>query len=358
MLTAIKHKIHFIIKRYLYYFGYIIEQIPDANYLTQVHEEVRRYKLRKLANNIKKLDDHKLYNRILKKYAVEWKDDITSAEFVGNGFGGDNVEVYRKVLFQNIYYFEKVYFNGSYDLLRIEWFYEYIYTNLKKYLNPPKLFKVIKGDLITIVYFEYLDLVTLPREEWHSVFYNISKNMYMLFKDVNKLLEAAPNCVKDYRLHSYYTMTIKEAEKNIKKLSNNRLTVQMIEEVINLQPLILSHGDIHERNVFANNYIIDWDSFGFFPHGFEVAIIYANNIKSITFESLQEILIEEYNEVVPTYHWEGFVLSCWYFYLIFTSREDITSETMSLQKDVFNVIEKLYYKLRIQYKFTEIIINN
>src|SRR5690606_5941844 len=96
----------------------------------------------------------------------------------------------------------------------------------------------------------------------------------------------------------------------------------MIEQITNLLPLVITHGDIHFDNVFAGNYLIDWDSFGFFPHGFEVARILAKQLEDPTFERLQEILNGEYRGVISEDQWHGFELSCLYFYLIFSALND------------------------------------
>jgi hypothetical protein len=119
----------------------------------------------------------------------------------------------------------------------------------------------------------------------------------------------------------------------------------MIEKIIDLQPLVITHGDIYHTNVLADNYIIDWDSFGFFPHGLEVAFIFATNIEYSTFERLQKLLNEEYKEIVSKDQWDGFELSCWYFYLIFTAQDEKEVAHKTWQKNAFNRVERLYNKM-------------
>lgn len=349
MITIMKNKIILMIKRLFHYWGFIINRIPDANHffdeLIDADKEVKKYELKKLVLNIRIANNQKLYNNILKKYVGDWNDRFTSAEFIGDGLGVHNLCAYRKVCFENKYYFEKVYFNDSYDLLKAEWFYEHIYPVLKDCLNTPKLYKVIKGHLITIVYFEFIDFVPLSRDAWYSVSFNISKRMFKLSKGIEELSENAPDFIKDYTLHHCYKVNVKTAKKRIRKLSDNRVTQKMIEEIIKLQPLTFTHGDIHDKNVFKDNYIIDWDSFGFLPHGFETAIIFSNNReRPLTFKSFQNILIEEYKEAIHKDLWEGFELSCFYFYFLFTAQDERSTTNTVLQREVFNRIENLYYK--------------
>lgn len=345
MINNIKHRIRLLIKRLLYYRGFVIERIPNANELVVVHELVRKYELKKLANNIRKINNQKLYNNLLKKFVADWDDKIASADFIGYGSGEDNLGIYRKVCFEDSCFFEKVYFNDSNDLLKVEWFYEHIFPVLEKYLKTVKLHKAIKGDLITIVYFEYIDLSPLPEGVFHSDLLEISKKMFKMSKNNVDLIQNAPDFFKHYRLYIHYVYNIKIAEEVISKRSGNRLTVTMIEKIIDLQPLLITHGDIYHNNVLVDNYIIDWDSFGFFPHGLEVALIFATNIKHSTFETLQKLLKEEYKVIVGKDQWDGFELSCWYFYLIFTAQDEKEATHKTWQKDAFNIVERLYDKI-------------
>lgn len=349
MIANFKKKIVILTKSLFHYLGFIIVRIPNANKLfdelDQATSEVQRYTLKKLVSNIKTANNQKLYNEILKKFVNEWDNNFTKAEFMGDGLGVHNLCAYRKVRFENRYYFEKVYFNDSDDWMRAEWFYKNVYPILKDRLNVPKLYKVIKGYLITIVYFEFIDFIPISTNASYPVFFNISKRMVKLSKHNEELSENAPEFTKDYTMHHCYKLNVKTAEKTIEKLYNNRVTPKMIEKVIRSQPLMFTHGDIHDRNVFKDDWVIDWDSFGFLPQGFEVAIIFLNNIERPTsFKCFQEILIKEYQEAIHKDLWEGFELSFFYFYFLFTIREVKTSSTILLQTDVFDRIESLYYK--------------
>lgn len=348
MIDLVKYWIILKVKRMFHYSGFIVNRIPDASHFMGEFDdeplEVEKYELKKLASNIRIANNQKLYNEILKKYVSTWDDNFTSSEFIGNGRGVHNLCIYRKVCFEGIYYFEKVYFSDSFPLKKIEWFYEHVYPILKDHMNIAKLFKVIKGYLVTIVYFEFIEFGPLPKEAWYSVFFSISKNMFKLSKEIEKLGEKAPNFITDYRVHEWYKSCVKVAEKRIEKLSNNRLTAKGIEEKIHLEPLMFTHGDIHGTNVLSGNYIIDWDTFGFYPHGFESAFIFANSVKPPTFTCLQDILIKEYEDFVHKDQWEGFELCFLYFYLLFIIKDEESATSVKLQKDVYNRIDTLYFQ--------------
>src|SRR5690554_3781323 len=135
MINKIKYRIGLIIRQLYCHWGFVIERIPETTELVHVHELVRIYELKKLANNIRELNNQKLYNGLLKKYVTDWNDTVLSSEFIGDGSGEHNLGVYRKVCFENGCFFEKAYFNDSYDLLKVDWFYDHVFPVLKESLK-------------------------------------------------------------------------------------------------------------------------------------------------------------------------------------------------------------------------------
>src|SRR5690606_15142405 len=165
------------------------------------------------------------------------------------------------------------YFNNSYDILKIEWFHEHIYSLLEDLVNVPRIYRIIRGDLITIVYFEFTKLIPLPNAKLDYISFAISRRLIGISKAtvVKEIADSAPKYLRNYKLHASYKANITRASKLIKILTDNALSSDMIEHVVNQQPSVITHADIQETNLFANNYLIDWDSFGFFPLGFESA---------------------------------------------------------------------------------------
>lgn len=357
MIEKIQNKVTLKVKWLFHHLGYIIEKVPDENklyfQLSNSHEAVQKHVLKRVTENIRIANNHTLYNNLLKKYIPEWNCDYSAAVFVGSGIGEYSFNTFRKVCFGESCFFEKVYFNNSYDLLRIEWFHEHINSLLRDWLNIAKIYKIIKGDLITIVYFEFTELKPLSNLKLDVVPFTISQRLIEISNTtlLGKIAERAPEYLKDYKLHAFYKGNILHASKMISNLSNDSLSPDMIEQVVNRQPLVLTHGDIQETNVFADNYLIDWDSFGFFPLGFESAyILYQINYRksklSLTSLDLQKILIKNYRTIVDRDLWNGFELSCFYFYFIFIALRENTSPNV-MQKDVFARIMQLYKETKL-----------
>lgn len=357
MFNKIQNVLNSGVKWFFHHLGFMIEKVPDENklycQLSHTHEAVQKYVLKRLTNNIRIANNHKRYNNLLKRYVPEWDSNLTTATFIGNGIGEYSFDSFRKVSFEENCYFEKIYFNDSYDLFRIEWFQKHIYPLLTNSINVAKICKVIKGDLITIVYFEFTHLVGLPGSKLESVSFEISRKLIGISKSsfVKKIAEYAPNYLKDYTLHAFYKGNINRAAKLIIMLSDNRLTSERIEQVIGQQRFVLTHGDIQETNVFENNYLIDWDSFGFYPLGFESAyILYQSDFRegegALTCEDISNKLLANYRTTIQDDQWLGFELTCFYFYFIFSSLRDQPSAIIQ-QREILARVEQLFLRTEL-----------
>jgi len=348
------------VKWLFHHLGFIIEKVPTQNRLhldlVNSDEAVQKYVLKRFANNIKIGKNHRLYNNLLKTYIPEWESNFTTAKFMGNGIGEFSFNTFRKVCFQESCYFEKVYFNNTLDLSRVEWFHANISCALKDSLNVPRIYKIIKGDLITIVYFEFTELLPLLGFKLDLVSFSISQKLMKISKTkyVEQIAKTAPQYLRDYKTHAFYKGNIATASNSIKKLSDNKMSSEMIEQVVSHLPLVLTHGDIQKGNVFANDYIIDWDSFGFYPLGFDIAYIlfqidFREGEGALTFLDIQRILMENYQATINKHQWIGFELSCLYFFFIFISLHESSSRTVLWQK-TFDRIEELYLAAELEIK--------
>ena len=182
MIDRMKKSLSWRIRKLLYYLGFTVERIPDEDQLfAELHtayDAIQKYKLKKRALRDRIHNNHKRYSILLKRFVSDWDIAFKSTEFIGQGSGKHNLCVYRKVCIDNKYYFEKVYFNDSVALRKNMWIQDNGYPILRNYLNTAKLCKIIRGDLISIAYFDFIDFVHLPREEQNTVMFSASKKMF------------------------------------------------------------------------------------------------------------------------------------------------------------------------------------
>lgn len=343
-----KERIILRVKRWLHYRGFIIERIPDDKKLDEelhlVDEAGKRHILKKLTSNIGLADNHTRYNTILRKYVPSWNWNVSYATFVGFGIGEYSFNTFRRVLYEGRWFFEKIYFNNTYDLAKIEWFYEHVFPLLIDQINLTKLHRIIKGQIFTIVYFDYTELTSLPESDANdrALYFSRTLHRASISFPITELCTNSPAFLKDYRSHFGYKRNIVVAAEEMERLTNGSLSPKSIEEIVDVQPVILTHGDIQKANIYADNYLIDWDSFGFFPIGFEAACILFERNEIVDFTQLNEVVGRNYRLIVGESNWIEYQLCCFYFYFIFISVREKTPELAVLKEDVLKEIEYLY----------------
>lgn len=342
----LKQSFNSIVIRLMRFLGFYIERMTSASLvydkLTKDGLVLKENELRKTVNFLRRTNDLMMYDQILRKFIPQLDLHFSKNAFTGSGRGATTLNVYRKVTSDDNVLFEKVYFNSSLDIERVIWFYEAIYSSIKDHINVPPLYKVFRGELISVFYFNYVDLALLSAKDVDSTIYSFSKELYKLSftKVIKSRIESAPSFLKDYKAHFEYKRKIKIAEQKIDELLGDNFPLIDIEKLINDSPLVLTHGDIHPGNVFKNNYLIDWDPFGLYPIGLEVAYILLFLHKgALSYKDLIQLLEKEYRSTLAAEHWDDFELNCLYFYFVFTIqhvKEGVLCETQR------NILAKLY----------------
>src|SRR5690554_3333166 len=101
MIDTIQTRLTSKAKWLFHYLGFMIERIPNEDKLfselDNSHEAVQKHVLKRLTDNIRIANNHRLYNNILKKYVPDWDINPTTASFVGNGIGEFSFNTFRKV---------------------------------------------------------------------------------------------------------------------------------------------------------------------------------------------------------------------------------------------------------------------
>lgn len=335
----------------IYYSGFFVEKLQDADSfyvkLKNYPEALKEDELRKMAIFLRKANDSNLYGEILKRFVPQMTMSFAHTKFIGTGCGSYNLNAYRKVVFNDNVFFEKVHFNSSNEIVRLNWFYDNIYSSMSNSMKAPELCYSFKGELITIFYFKYVALASLSDKDVGPNVFNFSRELYKLshLVDIKDKMDNAPMFLKNYTAYFEYERKIEDANKRAFELIGDRFPFKSIENKISSSPSILAHGDIHKGNVFANNYLIDWDTFGIYPIGLDVAyiLLFLKQCK-ITYKELNHILLREYKATILKDEWDDFEFNCLYFYYVFTIHSSIEFGSNETQTDILNRIVELYNK--------------
>src|SRR5690606_1943877 len=125
---------------------------------------------------------------------------------------------------------------------------------------------------ISVAYYEFLELTPFSKSEADQAYIKLTIDLYSLSR-INPLDIGAtpiPQHLRDFRFHFQYQRYATAAETALGELGVN---FQKLVDNAASSKHILTHGDIKIGNVFKGSILVDWDSFGLYPVGLDVAYL-------------------------------------------------------------------------------------
>ncbi len=338
-------------KRILRYIGRSLQksgiEIGKFPTVEQVYKQVqnedakiRICKLNRVCKSARLFNNQRYYNDLLKQFIPGWDAEIKNAVFIGSGIGQNSLNIFRKVQISEGFYFEKVYSSASCELSVIEWFERFVYDVIKEKIKVPKVWKIFKGSLLSIVYFEYLDLRPLPTDQMEDSLVMYSVKLYKISanKDLSFLQKEGPECIGDYRNHFQCQRYFQLAKK---RLLGQQIDFEALKILVSSSRKVLTHGDIQETNVFEGCVLLDWDSFGIFPVGLDPAYLY---YKLLVFNKVGlspvEWLIKHYKSEILKKDWIDFQRNFIYFLYIFSAKRFKNGQFKELEVQLIYFLKK------------------
>lgn len=300
------------------------------------HKELK--KIIELSLRINK--SHLLYQFLIKQYDPSLRF-IKSKEtsFVGKGSGGGSLDTYRKVVVENQEFFEKIYFNNSVEYSKTLYFYKNIFHTLQNdTLKIPFLKKIIKGNKLSVFYYEFVHLEKLEKDE----LFERSLNIYNLlnanyhYKYIDQL-----NSFQIFTEEAMYKLCKSRViEKYINSNKYNEILhfIESIEKQLKKEPMLFQHGDLQIGNIYRNGYVVDWDKATYYPLGYDLGYILANKIYSLKAELDIKLLV---NKMVEKYIQNNSFLYLKYFTILFLMRVDVSL-------DIKPVFEELLLEFKLK----------
>lgn len=249
--------------------------------------------------------------------------------FINTGSG-----VVRKVKVNDKTLIEKVFFTNSIDYSKAKYFDENIRPVLKENgVECTTINNVYEGEIISLIYYEFIDLKKLNDIkkgiiEYSKIFLNL---------DFSPIIKNAPSSLFNYKSHHRISEKIKDANES---LLAEDINVNLIEVEISKLNKVLIHGDLHGNNAYENA-IIDWDSFGFYPLGFEAARIYSyyygKRIKETNFNHWIDV---NYRELLNEHQFADFKKCFSYFLYVFMYGKSNTTELNNIQDDLLSYLKE------------------
>lgn len=283
---------------------------------------VQEYHLKISAERILRFNAITYYSKLLKNLVPNLDLPIKKSVFTSqpaNGIGESSLVTFRRVNVGEGLLFEKVYLNSYPDLQNVTFFNDKIFHLLEGCIVVPKIVKQYTSDLITITYFEFLQLLNFNSER-RAISKLIELSVLLYCKSIeNKdylvsLLKSSE--IDNYKNHFEYSKHYKSAHL---ALAENGFNTYELVEKINRSPIIITHGDLNKTNIYAPNIVIDWDTFGLYPLGFDIAFLYHRLLlPNDSGADFLQWLHDNYAEIIGKKDWKILVFNCSYFLYVFS----------------------------------------
>lgn len=304
------------------------------HYLDRRPFNVQKQELKHLSYYLSVADDHKYYNELLKLYIPNWDMQNYNYQFIGEGQGGGALSAFRKVYFKKSIYFEKVFFTQSKDLEVIKWLDKHVRKQIKDKIKIPKIHKTFSGELLTIVYMDFLNLEPFGKQEVEKELIGLTKTLYLFNIDafLSEEGQKIPKHLLDYTTNYLFQMNVNLVKR---ELEQKNIDYKALTSLVQNSKKVITHGDVIPRNVAKDNIIIDWDSFGFYPIGMDQAylyqFLYLKENKQPFIEPI-EWLTKHYKNFVMRKNWKQFELNFVFFLLIFSYRFYVDSKHLYIKE--------------------------
>lgn len=265
-----------LIKRILFFFGFQVPQkitspYQAVNSIKHKPNVVQFYELKCLANLLSQINQKKYYSELLTALLPEYEQPAPKfTSFIGQGAGKFTFNSYRILNREGNLFFEKVYYSDAKKTQSVKWFYQNYFDFIKGVFNTPALLSFHDSELVSVFNYEFFELT---QENFDvKLLVEISKKLNNLSETYeNTLDEKVPDYLKDFKKHNAYDGYIGIAKK---KQNKSGLSIEWFENSVSNGKHVFSHGDLHTENIYKDNVLVDWDFFGYYPVGLELAQMY------------------------------------------------------------------------------------
>ena len=242
---------------------------------------------KKVARIARKRGDTSLYEAVITSIDPSFNFSFVSeSRFSGKGGSCGALGSYRTVYIpQNeAWFFEKIYNPNSIDYKKMKWFYKaYSESSYLNFAIPELFFET--GTKIKACYFEMIPPKPSPNT---SQIIQIVNNIHQIqITQTNPELALWNEWIFNDALRCYRDW----ARENAKRLSTDRV-LELITDFENRVPCVVSHGDLHQKNIFEGPVVIDFDRCGIFPEPYDYAYTFAKSIKITDIRTYESIIKE------------------------------------------------------------------
>ena len=239
---------------------------------------------------ISKRKNHRLFEFMLQRYDpfldLSYCSTSTDKQFIHQGSGSGTIKPYRTFYKGGVRYFEKIFFNDALELKSISEFYDNSCELACQHrIQIPSLLQTIKGSKLTVLLYEYRDIVPLA----------IGSRYQALKKGT---LALAQNKPQNRPASTIRLNLVVDGEKHL--LNKGVFTEEEIidiKQIIHSLPVCFQHLDLSTNNVYADHFIMDWDHSGHYHLGPDLGMLLFHY-----FYFYKTEFLATYKEEIESYH--------------------------------------------------------
>ena len=278
--------------------------------------------LKTLCSEAAKAGDNRKYDLLLSHFDPEITNsrDYTFKAFSrSEGLGHGTLNTFRIFTSSSSeMVFEKIYEKSSIDWQKSSYFLKKHQSELNKSGISTPLIKDAKiGDMLAISKYSYIKIAKG----------SIETNKSIIDSCISKLSKLTPKSapspnIDDFKLHPGFARRLLK----IKKFSRTHnipencfdSAIRRLEKL----PKFAAHGDLHIGNTSAPDIVFDWDCFGYYPPGFDIATSLASFNTKLSEKDIIEIAKENHHLYSHHCSINDLYFSLFFFYLTYLKTKD------------------------------------
>lgn len=287
--------------------------------------------LKQLGRKFAARGDARSYERLIKRYDPQLKlpSGLQFERFVGfNGKGENTLDSFRVLRSSERRVFEKFYLNGSVDWMRVSFFMDYHSGEVdSSKVLIPKMVASASGGGLVVSHSEYVDVQSVSPSEYFDLALACMEELSRL-----RLSPAAPELLFDVMLHAGFARCYRKILEFAEEAGKAREVIQRALDKVLAMPRFVAHGDLGINNMSVPNCVFDWDNFGYYPPGFDLALCMAKAGSLYSGEKVADFSRRHYPLYSSGCTAEEFYLVLLFFCVVFAGNRDVPFKKSLLEE--------------------------
>ncbi len=274
--------------------------------------------MKQLAEKHALRNDHAAYELALMRFdsGVSFDESCELREFVGSGKGRYTLNSYRKLACSSGLLFEKIYAADSLDWRKCRYFYEQVVPKLGgEYVRVPALRCSQGGNRLVVARLEFVEFTPIDQLSYIDEVVSITSRLASLGVSGANV----PTELLDLSLHFGFERCFQKTLGVVLRAGGNVDLLKIMRDRCEALPRFVGHGDLSRPNMGGGALVLDWDNFGFYPPGFDLALALVLSGGLLGDAELEDFARRGYDSIAEHCSFHDFWFSLVFFYSVFLS---------------------------------------